>query len=778
MPIKKIVKRVVLATSIFIGLHPLSTFAASQASDVPAPGGARSITGLPGRADAHATVNFSKVARQPLAPLAPVAAPAPRVMPLPSGRPVPTEALGRWQETTLGPATLITGPSATAAVTPGPSANFLAMNDSNFVIPPDVHGAAGPNHLMVTLNSHVRIQNRTGGVISTVRLSAFWSSLNNPNAPNPFDPKVLYDPYVGRWIFTSCADPRLSTSSVLIGVSQTSDPTGNWNLYRVDVDAANRLWADYPSIGFNKNWIVVNVNMFTLVNDTFIRSDNFAFNKADLYAGGTGLFTRLMDTTGGGAIAPAITYDTTVSTMYLLEDWNGNAGSSGFLRLSTITGSVGSEVYHPGVAFPSSPSTWSGTPSTGAGDFAPQLGSAHKIACNDSRMQNTVYRNGSLWCTQTVFLPASTATRAAVQWWNINAAGSVLQRGRVDDATGTLFYAFPSIAVNKNSSVLLGYSRFSANQYASGNYAYRTTADPANTLRNDTVLKAGEASYFKTFGGGSNRWGDYTESTVDPTNDADMWTIQEYAALPSAGTDRWGTWWGRVADPSDACASDTVKPVVTCPANISVGNTPGQCAATVSYTATATDNCPGVTLVCTPASGSSFSLGTTPVKCIATDAANNKDSCTFTVTVSDTQKPAIACPANLTVFRSPTLCDTVPASFSATASDNCPGVTLACTPPSGSFFPLGVSNVLCVATDNAGNKDSCSFTVTVLKGDMNGDATLSPADAVLLLNCIFLATGSCNVCVADLNCNGQLSPADAVVGLNAVFLGIHIPCTP
>jgi hypothetical protein len=34
---------------------------------------------------------------------------------------------------------------------------------------------------------------------------------------------------------------------------------------------------------------------------------------------------------------------------------------------------------------------------------------------------------------------------------------------------------------------------------------------------------------------------------VDPRNDSDLWTIQEYAATPSGPKDLWGTWWGQVA---------------------------------------------------------------------------------------------------------------------------------------------------------------------------------------------------------------------------------------
>lgn len=68
------------------------------------------------------------------------------------------------------------------------------------------------------------------------------------------------------------------------------------------------------------------------------------------------------------------------------------------------------------------------------------------------------------------------------------------------------------------------------------------------------------------------------------------------------------------------------------------------------------------------------------------------------------------------------------------------------------------------------------------KGDMNGVGGITPADAVLMLNCVFLGNGAgtiggdCNLCYSDLNCVGGLTPADAVIQLNYVFLGTPLPC--
>jgi hypothetical protein len=493
-----------------------------------------STTGIPGVADQSSVVNMrSLAAEQSLAPAEPSHQ---KVTPLLSTprMPVPKELI----TTQIQPPP---SPAAPQVPSPAPIASFLALGDSDIWIPPDTHGAVGPSHLMVTLNSQVRIQDRTGGVISTVTLESFWSSLSSPNT---FDPKILYDPYGERWIFTAMANSASANSSLLVGVSQSSDPTGTWNLYRIDADASNLDWADYPSIGFNKDWIVVQANMYTIAANANNGSKIYVFNKADLYANGTGLYTLFSRSDIGSTQVPATTYDETLSTIHLLMTWNGNSSGSGKLRMFTITGSVGSEVLTYG-SFVSTPNPWEWGP-PGMIDFAPQLGSSTKIHANDDRIQNVVYRNGYLWCTHTVFLPAGTPTRSAVQWWQISTAGAILQRGRIDDSGGDNFYAFPSIAVNKDSHVLIGYSRFSATQYASANYAFRMASDAANTLRNDTVLKAGEAPYYKTFSGTRNRWGDYSHTVVDPLNDDDMWTIQEYAALPSGGHDRWSTWWGKI----------------------------------------------------------------------------------------------------------------------------------------------------------------------------------------------------------------------------------------
>lgn len=79
-----------------------------------------------------------------------------------------------------------------------------------------------------------------------------------------------------------------------------------------------------------------------------------------------------------------------------------------------------------------------------------------------------------------------------------------------------------------------------------------------------------------------------------------------------------------------------------CEAVDACGNV-GTCSFVVTFTVTAGDNRPGVTVVCTPPSGSVFPKGTTTVTCTATDAAGNTASCGFTVMVEDREAPVAEC---------------------------------------------------------------------------------------------------------------------------------------
>ena len=428
--------------------------------------------------------------------------------------------------------------STPGVLSPAAATSFAAASDSGW-LPPDTNGAVGPDHLMVALNGLVRIMTRSGAVLSTTTLNDFFAGMFEQNA---YDPKVFYDTAAQRWVLVACADANRGSAAFLIAASNTADPTGNWRRLSFDADPGNQVWNDYPSVGFNKDWIAVSFNMF-FINGNSSHSKLFVLTKSELYSNAaTG--SRIFTVNDAFTMAPAQTYDNSLAPLYLLHTANGNSNGAGFLRLHQITGTPGSENLSV-VGFISTPSTWHVT----AGDLAPQANSTARLNTGDDRMLSVVYRNGSLWAAHNAFLPTGNPTHVAVQWWQINPLNRAVQQfGRIEDPTATFHYSHPSIAVNARNDLLLGFSRFSGASFGSAAYAFRAGTDPVNTTQPPVVFKPGISTYEKRDGSGRNRWGDYSSTVVDPANDTSFWTIQEYAL----GSNQWGTWWAQVIPPGSA----------------------------------------------------------------------------------------------------------------------------------------------------------------------------------------------------------------------------------
>lgn len=438
-----------------------------------------------------------------------------------------------------------------------------------YTIPPDTMGAVGPdsvNKVFTTLNNNFKIQNKTTGAqLSLVSMSAFWAP---SGATSPFDPRVQYDPYNDRWLLAAVTEAGTATTSILIGISQTNDPSGSYALYkvsaRIGADTPVTNFADFPMLGFNKNWVVVTINMF---GATFVESRALVIDYPTLRAG---TFSATYFTGGTlntvFSLHPATTYSSTEETEYLV-DHRSSAGA--VYGLSTITGTAAAPVLTLGGNKTRPGGGW--TPPDG--NILPQAtgtctSTPLKVDVGDAYVRmNVVYRNGTIWYGQTIGLPAGGLTHTAAQWTQLNTSGDVVQGGRIDDSTadatnGGKWYAYPSIAVNANNDMLLSFGQFSSAQFASGGYAYRDHSDAAGTIRDSLVFKAGDDCYSKDFGSGSNRWGDYSHTMVDPTSGSNsFWTVQEFAkpqAAPTVGgsTSKWGTFWAKVNPPGGAPFTD------------------------------------------------------------------------------------------------------------------------------------------------------------------------------------------------------------------------------
>jgi hypothetical protein len=138
-----------------------------------------------------------------------------------------------------------------------------------------------------------------------------------------------------------------------------------------------------------------------------------------------------------------------------------------------------------------------------------------------------------------------------VQWFELDpSALTPVQAGRIDDATGTVFYAFPSLAVNANGDAFVAYAQFSATTFASAGYTMRFRNDAAGTLRDPALAAAGAGPYVKLQGNPFNQWGRYDATVVDPSN-LGLWTLQAVAAVPASpcasDCGRWQLRWVAVA---------------------------------------------------------------------------------------------------------------------------------------------------------------------------------------------------------------------------------------
>lgn len=93
-----------------------------------------------------------------------------------------------------------------------------------------------------------------------------------------------------------------------------------------------------------------------------------------------------------------------------------------------------------------------------------------------------------------------------------------------------------------------------------------------------------------------------------------------------------------------------------------------------------------------PPSGSVFPVGVTPISYFALDASGNSATCSFNVTVVDSEQPQITCLGNVNVPNDVGVCTaTVFGIAPQGASDNCPGSTITFT-ISGATTSTGIND--------------------------------------------------------------------------------------
>jgi hypothetical protein len=375
--------------------------------------------------------------------------------------------------------------------------------------PPDTCGAVGPNHYVEVVNTNFSVYTRTGTRLINVSLGSFLPGSRG-------DPRVLFDHHSGRWVVMNTDFDTSAT--IYLAVSLTNDPTGSWfktSFVSAQGGDAGR-WPDYPTLGVDANGLYITAYMVGGPGHTI-----FAIDKAPLIAPSPslGTITAWRNLAWAYAIQPCHTYGTPAGEYFVSVE------SSNQLRLRRV---------NPPLTAPTLTNVGTITvPSFSAPPTAPALGSSTDLDTVDQRLMMAVYRNGSIWTAHTIGYQG----RAACRWYEIQASPrQLLQSGMV--ASETLYFFFPSIMVNQYGHVAMAFSGSNASQYVGCYYTGRAVTDPPGAMATPVLYKAGTAPQNNIDGYGRNRWGDYSYTTLDPTDQTMFWTVQEYGHANNI----WGTY--------------------------------------------------------------------------------------------------------------------------------------------------------------------------------------------------------------------------------------------
>jgi hypothetical protein len=229
-----------------------------------------------------------------------------------------------------------------------------ARGGNQFTVePPDQALCVGNGHVVEAVNDVINVFNTSGQSVlpdnsATNIVSGFPRDVNHAVDLNSFygyapainrttgvraqfvtDPTCIYDVATNRFflvVLTLETFPNAAFTTVNhldLAVTQTGDPTGGWNIYRIDVtnDGTNTggtnpgpFLGDYPHIGADANGIYLTTNAYPWCCNGFSGAQIYALSKAQLAAGAASVNMVHLDTSGtvnapsaAGATQPGFT---------------------------------------------------------------------------------------------------------------------------------------------------------------------------------------------------------------------------------------------------------------------------------------------------------------------------------------------------------------------------------------------------------------------------------------------------------------------------------------
>jgi hypothetical protein len=417
--------------------------------------------------------------------------------------------------------TVLVGASARGQVLIGQ--NF-AGSTSIVTIPPDTMGAAGVDHFVELNNARFKVFRKSDGVaVQDLTQNQFWTAAGATPTVRAIDPRVVYDPHARRWYATAIDNPA-AANSILFAVSSSPDPTSSWTGFKIDADADDSNWADFPMLGFDGEGVFVSAVMPTL-GAAPSRMGVLGFPKFDLLQPVPSIANRAhfqdVDQALVGPVAQMAVNSTNTfgDPMPMIAM---SSASGGTLARADVT-PLGAPIINPrgGIAHPAT------QPPTVVQPGAPAV---QNLEANDWRFSgNAVLRNNQLYAVQAI----NDGGRAAVRFLRIDVLGNNIQESVVINDPARA-YTFPSIAVNDFGDVVIGVTGTSVAEFAS---SYALVRRAGSGVFTPQLLRAGVDNYVRLDSLNRNRWGDYSATTVDPADPGIVWTNQEFVV----GTNNWST---------------------------------------------------------------------------------------------------------------------------------------------------------------------------------------------------------------------------------------------
>lgn len=362
--------------------------------------------------------------------------------------------------------------------------------DQGFIYtPPDINSAAGQGQIVEVTNDHYTCFDTTGTILQDTPMSVFFSYTGQLLT----DPRVVYDHVWNRWIVTEVAFAQSPTVQFFfLAASTSSDCTGSFNVYSINMPLAAGDFYDYPAVGFDQDAIITTFNVF---NGPFKYAEVDMAPKARVYNGlGFGMpFINGLP----GTLTPNIVRDNNDSTILI----NNQVGTTN-VRLFRLANTSRSG---PSITGPFTVNTGSlcNVPAS-----AQQPGTTARLDTLDSRFQAPGTQLGaSLYNTQTCGPGLPTPRILQV---DINA--NTLTRVDFVFASGATSWDFnPSVNVSDSGHAVVNWSSTDPTN------GINATALFSGKLAGGNFGPLGQCTASGTFSA-AFRWGDTSGAAVDPTD--------------------------------------------------------------------------------------------------------------------------------------------------------------------------------------------------------------------------------------------------------------------